>query len=189
MIELNQEVLTLRLDPEAGHFSILPNDQSFPAILDASLAVFFKKDGENRHGLDLVWEGCQVSEQSQSGEQGTVKMVRCIVPCHTNGMSYEVTFGVAEDYPLALWKVKVLNQSNSPIYMDRIELLNNDFRPVQSQKGCRTGILLQRLAVLVAGGLGGRGWRHAEDKPRPAAGAHDLQRRHPAGNETEPVQQ
>jgi alpha-galactosidase len=124
MIELKQEVLTLRLHPEAGRFSILPNDQSFPAILDASLAVYFKKDGENRHGLDLVWEGCQVSEQSQSGEQGTVRMVRCIVPCHTNGISYEVTFGVAEDYPLALWKVKVLNQSSSPINIDRIELLN-----------------------------------------------------------------
>ncbi len=124
MIELTQEVLTLRLDPEQGRFSILPKDKGFPAILDACLAVFFKKDGESRHGLDLVWEGCTTTEQTQSGEQGKLKKVRCIVPCHTNGISYELTFAVAEEYPLALWKVKVLNQSASPIYMNRIELLN-----------------------------------------------------------------
>jgi alpha-galactosidase len=126
MIELDQEVLKLQLDPERGSFSILPKDNEFPAILDATLGVYFRKEGQSRHGLDLTWEGVQVSEHVQNGEQGAVKAVRCIVPCHENGINYEVTFGVAEEYPLVLWKVKVLNQSDTPIYMDRIEMMNVD---------------------------------------------------------------
>jgi len=124
---LNQPIFDLQMNPDRGTFSILPKDESFPAILNARLGIYFEKDGKQRRGLQNIWEGCQTLEETvEVGDHGPVKMIRFIVPCHTNAMSYEVTFGAVQEHPLAIWKVKILNQGDAPIFLDKIEMMQVD---------------------------------------------------------------
>ncbi len=125
MTELDHPIFDLQIDAQNGAFSILPKEGNFPALHNVRLGVYFTKNGQNRVGLRDTWDGyAEGPAWYESGEHGKVKLVRYVVPCHTNAMSYEITFGVVEEYPLVVWKVKVLNQGADPIFVDRIEMLN-----------------------------------------------------------------
>lgn len=126
MAELEQEVLQLQLNPESGSFSIFPKDPGFPAILHAKMGVRFHLEGQPVQAVEFAWEDCQESEFSENNEHGKVNFIRCAIPSHSEGVSCEFTFGVAEEYPLALWKVRVINQGSSPLYMDRIDVLDTE---------------------------------------------------------------
>jgi alpha-galactosidase len=128
MIVLEQEVLRLQIDVEGGSFSILPREDGFPAIQNARAGLCLRLDENTIRGLDLDWRQCQVSEFTQNGPQGMLKAVRCLVPAGGEGVECELTFAVSTDYPLALWKMKIINGSSAPIFPDRIEMLNVDIR-------------------------------------------------------------
>ncbi len=124
MNELNHPIFDLQIDSEAGSFSILPKDPSFPRIENARLGVYFTKNGKDRLGLIDTWNDLESGQEwFENGEHGRVRMIRFLVPCHVNVMSYEVTFGVVEEYPLVVWKVKIINQGDAPIFVDKIEML------------------------------------------------------------------
>lgn len=124
MAELNQSIFDLKIDPQNGSFSILPKDAAFPALLNARLGVEFSVAGKKKQNLRGDWQGYEaVPEWSEAGEHGRVKLLRFVVPTSEDGMRYEITFGVVEEYPLAVWKVKLTNQGEAPVFIDRIDML------------------------------------------------------------------
>jgi alpha-galactosidase len=46
-----------------------------------------------------------------------------LVPGPSTGVSFELTFGLVHELPLLVWKVRLLNHSGTPLYVERIDLL------------------------------------------------------------------
>lgn len=126
MIELNQEVLKIQLDPESGSFSILPLDEGFPSIHEAGLALTYRRGGVLCRALAGSWVDGELSEFTLNGEHGAVRAASLKLPADTDGLICELTFAVAEDYPLALWKVKITNDGTDSVTIDGIDLLKAD---------------------------------------------------------------
>ena len=134
MPELSNSVFTLQLDPEKGTFSILTNDPNLPDIYNARLGVHYRQSAQSRQGLVSMWQGGQTGPITRSTcKHGDVETISFIVPCHTNGVSYQLTFGIVQEYPLVIWKIKMLNQSLEPIFVHRIDLLKTDPTRSESQ--------------------------------------------------------
>jgi alpha-galactosidase len=151
MIELSQEVLKLHLDSDAGIFSILPEDNGFPAIKNASFDLSYHKGGELLHHLNDGWAGAEADEYALNGEQGTMKATAFHVPSNPDGLVCELTFAVAEEYPLTLWKIKVTNQGPIPVIIENIDLLN-------AGKG-RSSITFDKAVVPSDFGFFHNGWQ------------------------------
>jgi alpha-galactosidase len=115
--------LKLHLDPDSGSFSILPLDESFPSIHDARLGLTYRKGGALCRALDGDWSDGEVSEFAQNGEQGGVKAASIKLPANADGLAGELTFGVAEEYPLAVWKIKITNTGADAVTIDSIDVL------------------------------------------------------------------
>lgn len=134
MPDLENSVFSLQFDPEHGTFSILTKDQKWPDILNARLDVYYRQNGQSRHGLVSMWEGCQTPVVvMQNGEHGAVQTMAFDLPCPTHGASYELTFGIVQEYPLVVWKIKVLNHSDAPINIEKIVMMQVD----PSQEGSK----------------------------------------------------
>ncbi|MHC1739666.1 MAG: glycoside hydrolase family 36 protein [Anaerolineaceae bacterium] len=127
MTYLQNAVFRLEFDPEHGVFSILTKDEKLPNILNAHLGVCYSQNGKLYRELNSKWEGCQEPViSSQNSEHGQIEMATFQLPANFNGLSYELTFGIVQEYPLIVWKVKVLNQSGSPINIEKVTLLKVD---------------------------------------------------------------
>jgi alpha-galactosidase len=126
MIELNQKSLSLLLNPEKGSFSIKPVAKSFPSVEGARLGLTYQKAGKAVTLTSSSWDGCELSEFTESGEQGKLEVARVSLPADVESIACEFTFAVAEEYPLALWKVKVTNRGSTPVTIENIDLLKSE---------------------------------------------------------------
>jgi alpha-galactosidase len=127
MPELQNSVFTLQLNPEKGTFSILTQGPKLPDIVNARLGVYFRQQGVSHSELASLWEGGQAgSVTTQSSEHGPVQTISFTAFSGADGVKFELTFGIVQEYPLVVWKVKVLNQSASPINIEKVMLLSID---------------------------------------------------------------
>jgi alpha-galactosidase len=134
MPNLQNSVFNFEADPQKGTFSILTKDPALPDILNGRLGVLFSKKNKICFGLVGMWKEAQSTEVSTlTGEHGEVQTMTFLVPDDSNGVSYELTFGIAQDYPLVVWKMKVINHSGAPIHIKRIDLLRVSPRDNDSQ--------------------------------------------------------
>ena len=124
MPDLKNSVFSLRTDPEKGTFSILTNDPKLPDILNARIGVHYRQNGRVFLGLAGSWQGHQSSSaQIQNTEHGAMETLTFVLPEDAGGVSYELTFGIVQEIPLVVWKLKLFNHGASPIQVERVDLL------------------------------------------------------------------
>ena len=128
MPDLQNSVFSLHVDPENGTFSILTHDPALPDLLNARLGVHYRQNGKKYLGLSGPWGGSQTPVVlGETTIHGALETMTIVVTGPSDGVvSAELTFGIVQEHPLAVWKVRLLNHSGAPLQVERIDLLQID---------------------------------------------------------------
>lgn len=115
----------LQMAPERGTFTLLPETSGMPRLEEARLSVAYTAQGRPFTELESNWEPCaaRLAEGVESLHGPLTRLAYTTQP-GAHGLSYTLTFALAEERPLFLWKVAVKNEGNYPVWIDRIQLLN-----------------------------------------------------------------
>jgi len=86
--------------------------------------VHYRQNGRVFLGLAGSWQGHQklISADSKYGTWRHGDSDLC-PPEDAGGVSYELTFGIVQEIPLVVWKLKLFNHGASPIQVERVDLL------------------------------------------------------------------
>ena len=125
MLSLQNASLAIQISPENGWFSIIPHEDRFPRLGQVRLGCDYVHNGKNVRALDGAWKPLSVEQEKiDTLEHGRVELLRLILPEDRNGIGFDLSFGVTQEYPLILWKVEVINRSGKPIKLKKIDLVN-----------------------------------------------------------------
>ena len=127
MTNLENQIFDLRVNPEKGYFSIFTKEARLPDVENARLGVIYSCMGKKVSALFEHWGEYQVySSRIDHSEHGLLETMTFVLPAREDGVGFELTFGIVQDYPLVVWKVKVLNQGNIPVQIEKIVLMKVD---------------------------------------------------------------
>jgi len=134
MPELHNSVFSLQLDPEKGTFSIHTTDPRLPDLTNARLGLEYRQHGKKLKTLNSSWSTAEFSApRMESSVHGEVECLSVLLADNENGFSYELTFGIVQEYPLVVWKVKVSNNVAESVTLDRIVMMDVDPRRTEAR--------------------------------------------------------
>lgn len=115
----------LKFVPERGTFNLCPETSGMPRLDDARLSVSYTAQGRPFTELESSWESCsaRLAEGVETAHGPVTRIVFSTKP-GAHGLSYNLTFALAEERPLFLWKMSVRNEGKYPVWIDQIKLLN-----------------------------------------------------------------
>jgi alpha-galactosidase len=127
MPELQNTIFRFQIFPENGTFSILTQEGQWPDLLKAHLGLEYRVGKHRYQALTEGWPGWQsgkvATEGSLHGAMQSQTFTVCDLP---GGVRAELTFALVQEYPLALWKIKLFNDGVEPLFIDRVTLLEID---------------------------------------------------------------
>jgi alpha-galactosidase len=127
MPELQNTVFRFQVFPENGYFSIQTQENALPDLLKARLGLEYRVGGRSYQALTDEWKGWQSGKVETEGSlHGAMQSQTFTVRELPGGVRAELTFALVQEYPLALWKVKLINDGAEPFFLDRITLLEID---------------------------------------------------------------
>ncbi|MDD5370054.1 MAG: alpha-galactosidase [Anaerolineaceae bacterium] len=124
MIQLQSTFLQFSCEPEQARWSLRPVEREFPSIQQARLSLRYYSGGLPREGLGGAWRVADASGPTQETcALGGLHQVRLLLRPDVCGLQTTLEFGLAERYPLLLWRMTVANRGKEPAWIDRLELL------------------------------------------------------------------
>lgn len=123
-------------NPDLGVFNIISNRIGLPNLINCRLAVKLRKNKTKLNILDHDWYTYQVIKTTDETQHGKLKQLEFSIFFEAEGLIFRITFANCEDYPIFLWKLIIENQSDTPVTVDKIQLLN-----LNPSKGEDSGIL------------------------------------------------
>ena len=122
MISFSNHYFQFRFNPSTGCFSL-----DFPAhqirISDAFLQVSAARQGQPEPDAPANWETDPFAPRQTSSPHGTMRRISLHSHPDAHGLAYHLTFAFPEKSPLFLWKLRIDNLGDSPIFIDRIDML------------------------------------------------------------------
>ncbi|MAT43832.1 MAG: hypothetical protein CL609_15970 [Anaerolineaceae bacterium] len=109
--------------PEEGLFHITSNRIGLANLKNCRLKVRLRKNNKEYTFLNQHWYTYQVIKTANDTSQGKLKQLEFSSFVEEEGLIFRITFAVSEDYPLFLWKIIVENQSDVPVFIEDIYLL------------------------------------------------------------------
>lgn len=96
-----------------------------PRLEDARLGIEYTAQGRPFSELGSNWEPCSARlAEGIDTVHGPVTRIAFTTQPGAHGLSYSLTFALAEERPLFLWKVSVQNEGKYPVWVNRIQMLN-----------------------------------------------------------------
>ena len=153
MLSMQNPSLAIHIDPENGWFSVIPHEDRFPRLEQVRLGCEYILDRDHVHSLDGNWGAVRIEhEVIDSLQHGRVELQRLALPPDRNGIGFNLSFGITREYPLIMWKVEIVNRSNTPVSIRQIDLVKID--------GSRDGSVKYPAAVRNADlGFFSNGWQ------------------------------
>jgi alpha-galactosidase len=115
----------LQFNSERGTFDLYPETGGMPRLENARVSVSYTAQGRPFSELEDGWEPCaaRLAEGIETAH-GPVTRIAFSTQPGAHGLSYCITFALAEERPLFLWKMSVQNEGKYPVWIDRIQLLD-----------------------------------------------------------------
>ncbi len=110
-------------NPDEGVFNLSSNRVGLPGLHNCRLMVTLNKNNKKINVLDHGWLSHQVIKTSDETEHGKLKQLEFSIFYESEGLIFRITFASSETFPIFLWKIVIENQSDSPITIDKIHLL------------------------------------------------------------------
>ena len=129
--ELTSPHYSFICSPEEGLFHVTSNRIGLANLKNCRLKVRLRKNNKEYSLLNQHWYSYQVIKTSNDTSQGKLKQLEFSSFVEEESLIFRITFAVSEDYPLFLWKVIVENQSDVPVFIEDIHLIET--RPLNSE--------------------------------------------------------
>ncbi len=121
---IKNNIFQLDLDAINGKFSIIPTDQTLPAILGAQIYLSYTKNRKPAAICLNEWDGGEEkSEWIDLPEHGKTETISFWANANKDSLACKLTFGIVQEYPLVIWKAEVINQGKQPVFMNSIDLM------------------------------------------------------------------
>ena len=141
MEQLNTVSLSLEVNPDAGAFSIRTKDARFPWLEKIKLGCEYTLAGVKYHYPRTGWQVTDTQRcKERTLEQGEMECLTYVLTPDADQISLTLTFGIMQEYPLVLWKIKVTNQGKTNLEMNRIMMMvkagnrAGEFRDLKPEK-------------------------------------------------------
>jgi hypothetical protein len=119
--------LQLKVDTRQARWSLTSRRPHGPAIDEAQMSAHYRT-GLRQHRALTQWPKAGiVSSSHKDSPHGPLQTLRVETSMDENGLRYMLTFALPENEALLLWKIRVSNESEQPVQLDRIELLSAGF--------------------------------------------------------------
>lgn len=126
-LTLDNPYLQLRLNPSTSTWSVESRGVIGPAIFDSRLSVVYSR-GRQRVQALARWHPLSVSDPQQTtSPHGSLQQRVLHIGPDRNGLRFVITFAVAQQHPLLLWKIGIQNGGNRPVHIERLEMLRVGF--------------------------------------------------------------
>jgi len=119
---ISSPAFTFELNPDSGEFDLCLNRQPQFA-LHGCRALIELRQGDQRQ--TVLCNHLSVSQPGQDlpGPHGQIAGITAEAVPSGFGIACRLTFGLARDYPMFLWKVEIENQSSLPVNVEKITFL------------------------------------------------------------------
>lgn len=124
MLQIQNAIHLVEIDPQNGWFSIQPGDREFPSLLQSRLGCTYLRRGKLFKAIEKKWQ-CESIEKKMidTPEHGSIDSVIVRFACDKQGIGVQFTIGIVQDYPLVVWKIEVINEGSEAVEIKKIELL------------------------------------------------------------------
>src|SRR5574340_182531 len=130
----------LILHPESGLFDLNPAAVGLPGLTGCRMQIeirqYFRKQKITLDAWDLT------SPSEASSPHGPLIQVSTQCPDHDSGIQATITFALAQERPLFLWKIDLQNAGPEPVWLERIEFLRVGGQPGRSRDQCMISFVI-----------------------------------------------
>src|SRR5574340_1126193 len=117
----------LILHPESGLFDLNPAAVGLPGLTGCRMQIetrqYFRKQKITLNAWDIT------SPSEASSPHGPLIQVSARCPENDSGIQATITFALAQERPLFLWKIDLQNAGPEPVWLERIEFLRVGGQP------------------------------------------------------------
>ncbi len=110
----------LEIDPLKGKFNLLPIEENFPAVKEASLQVIYRHSDRTEKILSQSWQPLTAEEDLL--EEGRLRL---ITGPHPGDLWVTIEFAAGGNHPLPCWRLRLENQGAHSLTINRLEMLNS----------------------------------------------------------------
>jgi len=115
---------SLHCEPEKGVFNLHDNLSGIKLLQNVRMLVVCRVQRKLHNYLSTSWQ--IISEQTDTRVNplhGPLHIHQLTSDGDDDGLRFTITFALAENHPMFLWKLEVTNQGSEPVEVERIELL------------------------------------------------------------------
>ena len=124
MDPINHPEFKFIYDAKKGSFSLSSDREKWFSLGNMHLAVYYSKYKSSFLSLQQEWDIDQVVEEDFSDESlGRLKVTHIDINPDKNNLRFRISFSQALNSPLFFWRVRVINDSNVPVTIEWIDLL------------------------------------------------------------------
>ncbi|MGW8227121.1 MAG: alpha-galactosidase [Anaerolineales bacterium] len=121
---LENATIQLTLKPELARWSLSSRGKNSPSLENVRLSLIYRR-GPSRVRLQDRWHENTISEtEAIESPHGLLHQINLQIGGSSEDVQCTLTFALAQDLPLVIWKLVIKNQANHPIYIDEIELFS-----------------------------------------------------------------
>lgn len=129
MESLKNSIFQLEIKPEKGTYSILPLEERFLKVTDASIYLEYRSGRRKHKAFIGPWEKTVTRNSMQSNTpHGDIDCIVIDLSPDQNSIKGCLTFGIVQEYPLVLWKMEITNQGKQAVELEKFVLLDVDGR-------------------------------------------------------------
>ena len=122
-ISLENAAFRLEINPATAAWSLLSRHKNGPFIREAQCLAIYRRGSRRQYGL-ANWGSAEFQgPEIVPSPHGPLEQISLTLEPNRSPLRYELTFALAQDYPLMLWRLNFRNISPHPIRLGRLELL------------------------------------------------------------------
>ena len=122
-ISLENAALRLELNPAKAAWSLLSRQKNGPVIRGAQCLAIYRRGSRRQAGMGSWEPGETHGPEIVPSPHGPLEQITLEFEPDRSPLRYALTFALAQDHPLLLWRLKIHNTSPHPVRLGRLELL------------------------------------------------------------------
>jgi len=125
MEQLQNDIFRVEVTPENGEFSIITRDQALPNLLNCRIGFEYtlghKKAAITARAFSLKGTSRGIERFPAHGD---VDILHFDFDADDNGIAVTLDVGIVQEYPLIIWKIRLINQGSQVVKIVKIRMLD-----------------------------------------------------------------
>ena len=133
MLVLTSPYFQFTINPETGSWSLYGSQQNAPFIEDAWMQVNYRHKNKLFYAMHS-WHDVEIIGPGEiTSQHGNMYYITLALGPDINGLHFKIDFALPKSHPLFLWRLTIENIGNSPVEIERIQMLQAGTMPTQKR--------------------------------------------------------